>query len=62
MAYIWARMAEVSLAANDDKTFHESKIRTARYFFARLLPRCQSLIISAKSGQSALFDITEELF
>lgn len=62
MAYIWARMAEVSLAANDDKTFHESKIRTARYFFARLLPRCQSLITSAKSGQSAVFDIAEELF
>jgi alkylation response protein AidB-like acyl-CoA dehydrogenase len=62
MAYVWARMAEVSLAANDDKTFHESKIHTARYYFARLLPRCQSLIASAKSGQSAMFDIGEALF
>ncbi|MFT6920839.1 MAG: hypothetical protein ACJA2G_003492, partial [Cognaticolwellia sp.] len=62
MAYVWARMAEVSLAASDDKTFHESKVRTARYYFARLLPRTQSLIASAKSGQSAMFDIAEELF
>jgi hypothetical protein len=62
MAYVWARMAEVSLAASDDKTFHESKVRTARYYFARLLPRTQSLIASAKSGQSTMFDIAEELF
>ena len=62
MAYVWAKMAEVSLSASDDKNFHESKIRTARYYFSRLLPRCQSLITSAKSGQSALFDIDEELF
>ena len=62
MAYVWAKMAEVSLAATDDKNFHESKIRTARYYFSRLLPRCQSLIASAKSGQSALFDIDESLF
>jgi len=62
MAYIWAKMAEVSLAADKDSSFHESKVRTARYFFARLLPRCQSLISSAKSGQSALFDIDEALF
>jgi hypothetical protein len=62
MAYVWAKMAEVSLSASEDKNFHESKIRTARYYFSRLLPRCQSLITSAKSGQSALFDIDEALF
>ena len=62
MAYIWAKMAEVSFAASDDSAFHQSKIHTARYFFSRLLPRCQSLITSAKSGQSAMFDIPEELF
>ena len=62
MAYIWARMAEVSLAASEDSAFHRSKIHTARYFFSRLLPRCQSLITSAKSGQNAMFDMDEELF
>ena len=62
MAYIWAKMAEVSLAASDDSAFHQSKVHTARYFFSRLLPRCQSLITSAKSGQSAMFDIPEDLF
>ncbi|MGB1263400.1 MAG: acyl-CoA dehydrogenase C-terminal domain-containing protein [Cognaticolwellia sp.] len=61
MAYVWAKMAEVSLAG-DDSDFNESKVRTARYYFSRLLPRCQSLIASAKSGQSAMFDMAEDLF
>jgi 3-(methylsulfanyl)propanoyl-CoA dehydrogenase len=63
MAFIWAKMAEVSLekqASGDD--FHQSKIKTARYYFTRLLPRRISLIESAKSGCEVLFDIEDELF
>jgi len=62
MAYTWAKMAQVSLQADGNSSFHQSKIHTARYFFSRLLPRCQSLITAAKSGQNVLFDITEEHF
>ncbi|MBL4942370.1 MAG: acyl-CoA dehydrogenase, partial [Colwellia sp.] len=68
MAYIWARMAQVSLAqqksqqgdSGDD--FYQSKLHTARYYFTRLLPRRLSLIASAKSGCDCLFDIDDELF
>jgi len=40
MAFVWAKMAEVSFAkqATDD-SFYQSKLHTARYYFARLLPR-----------------------
>lgn len=67
MAYIWARMAQVSLtqqANNGDSgnDFYQSKLHTARYFFTRLLPRRISLIASAKSGCDCLFDIEDELF
>jgi len=71
MAYIWARMAQVSLAQKDVKEenrgdsgddFYQSKLHTARYYFTRLLPRRLSLIASAKSGCDCLFDIDDELF
>ncbi|MGL1957956.1 MAG: acyl-CoA dehydrogenase C-terminal domain-containing protein [Colwellia sp.] len=67
MAYIWARMAQVSLAhignngaSGDD--FYQSKIHTARYYFSRILPRRLSLIIAAKSGCDCMFDINDALF
>ncbi len=62
MAFVWAKMAEVSFAADEKSEFHQSKIHTARYFYARLLPRCSSLIASAKAGSEAMFDMPEHLF
>jgi alkylation response protein AidB-like acyl-CoA dehydrogenase len=67
MAYIWARMAQVSLTQKDNNgesgdDFYQSKLHTARYYFTRLLPRRISLIASAKSGCDCLFDIEDELF
>lgn len=67
MAYIWAKMADTSLtqqANNGDSgdSFYQSKLHTARYYFARLLPRRISLIASAKSGCDCLFDINDDLF
>ena len=62
MAFVWAKMAEVSFAADESSAFHQSKLHTARYFYARLLPRCNSLIASAKAGSQAMFDMSEELF
>lgn len=63
MAYIWAKMAKIALdkQESDDK-FYQSKLHTARYFFARLLPRRISLIETAKSGADVLFNIDDELF
>ena len=67
MAYVWARMAQVSLDqknSNGDSggDFYQSKLHTARYYFARLLPRRISLIASAKSGCDCMFNIDDELF
>lgn len=62
MAFVWAKMVEVALNADEGSEFHQSKVHTARYFFARLLPRCQSLISSAKAGSQAMFDMPEQLF
>ncbi|WDE04887.1 acyl-CoA dehydrogenase C-terminal domain-containing protein [Thalassomonas viridans] len=63
MAYIWARMAQESLGKLDSgDDFYQSKLHTARYYFARLLPRRISLIQAAKSGSQPLFAMDEELF
>ncbi len=63
MAFMWARMAEAALDKQDSgDDFYQSKVRTARYYFARLLPRIHSLTASAKSGCNTLFDIEDELF
>jgi hypothetical protein len=67
MAYIWARMAQVSLTQQKSNgesgdNFYQSKLHTARYYFTRLLPRRLSLIASAKSGCDCMFNIDDELF
>lgn len=63
MAYVWCKMVSVSMEnMENDREFHQSKLLTARYFFARLLPRCTSLIEVIKAGASPMFDIPEDLF
>ncbi len=62
MAFVWAKMAEVALEKQGSDDFYQAKIKTARYYFTRLLPRRFSLIASAKSGSDTLFDIDDELF
>ena len=63
MAYVWTKMAEVALTKQtSDDQFYQSKIHTARYYFARLLPRRHSLIATIKSGAEPMFAINDELF
>jgi len=67
MAFVWAKMAQVSLLQQQNNgesgaDFYQSKLHTARYFFARVLPRRLSLIASAKSGSDCLFAINDDLF
>jgi hypothetical protein len=68
MAFVWAKMAGVSLlqlghsSSELGNDFYQSKVLTARYYFARLLPRRLSLITTIKSGGESLFAISDELF
>jgi alkylation response protein AidB-like acyl-CoA dehydrogenase len=63
MAFVWAKMAETSLTQESSgDEFYTSKIKTARYYFARLLPRRLSLIASIKAGCDTLFDFDESMF
>jgi len=59
-AYLWAKMAQVALAQSGD--FYASKLATARFYFARLLPRIHSLAETAKAGSGVLYALDEALF
>jgi alkylation response protein AidB-like acyl-CoA dehydrogenase len=62
-AYFWARMAHVSLArASTGEAFYTSKLATARFYFARLLPEVEASFRCVSSGASTLFELDAEAF
>ncbi|MBM3109980.1 acyl-CoA dehydrogenase C-terminal domain-containing protein [Pseudomonas arcuscaelestis] len=54
-AYMWALMARAALGKVDQDEFYASKLGTARFYFARLLPRIHSLSASVKAGSESLY-------
>jgi len=62
-AYFFARMAKIALEkqASGDK-FYIAKLATARFYFAKLLPEVETLMITAKAGLKPLVEMDEALF
>jgi butyryl-CoA dehydrogenase len=61
-AYFFARMAKIALEKQDSgDNFYKSKLATARFYFARLLPETAMLIRQARSGAANLMSIEAEL-
>ncbi|MBH3339598.1 acyl-CoA dehydrogenase C-terminal domain-containing protein [Pseudomonas mendocina] len=54
-AYMWALMARAALGKETQDEFYASKLGTARFYFARLLPRIHSLSASVKAGSESLY-------
>ncbi|RQO34865.1 acyl-CoA dehydrogenase [Herminiimonas sp. KBW02] len=62
-AYFFAQMAKIALAKQDDgDPFYKSKLATARFYFARLLPETAMLIRQARAGSASLMALDAELF
>lgn len=64
LAYFWARAA---LVANEksggaDAAFYDAKIKTAQFYFQRLLPRTRGLVASIKSGANNLMAMEVDQF
>ncbi|MNZ66420.1 Acyl-CoA dehydrogenase [compost metagenome] len=59
-AYLWARMAAAALGREGD--FYTAKLATARFYFARLLPRIHSLSAAVRAGSAPLYGLDEALF
>ncbi len=62
-SYFFARMAKIALEkqASGDK-FYIAKLATARFYFAKLLPEVETLMITAKAGLKPLVEMDEALF
>jgi len=62
-SYFFAQMAKIALEKKDSgDRFYESKLATARFYFARLYPETAMLIRQARSGASNLLDLDADLF
>ncbi|MBS4151405.1 acyl-CoA dehydrogenase C-terminal domain-containing protein [Pseudomonadota bacterium DY0742] len=53
-AFIWALMAKAAMGREGDD-FYQGKLATARFYFARLLPRIHSLTASVRAGSESLY-------
>jgi hypothetical protein len=66
LAYFWAdiaRLAAEKLAAGTtEAAFYEAKIQTAKFYFARILPRTRTHVATMLSGANNLMDMPEENF
>lgn len=66
LAYFWARMAVLArqkiAAADGDTSFYEAKLHTARFYFARLLPRTLTYKQTMLSGADNLMQMPEAMF
>lgn len=66
LAWFWAQAAVVATekvaADNDDTGFYAAKLSTARFYFARILPRTRSLKATMMSGTENLLELDAEHF
>ena len=66
LAFMWCRMVKVSLeklANNEgDKAFHESKLKTARFFMERVLPETESRFKMLQAGAKSMMNVAEAEF
>ncbi|NMP30924.1 acyl-CoA dehydrogenase [Thalassotalea sp. M1531] len=66
LAYFWAKMAKVAFdklaEGTDEKAFYEAKIKTARFYFARILPRIHGHAACIENGADSMMAHDEEEF
>lgn len=66
LAYFWATMADTAYTAlkngSTEIDFYESKIKTARFYFERILPRVRTHKLVMMSGASNLMDMEDDQF
>ncbi|MEW6982151.1 acyl-CoA dehydrogenase C-terminal domain-containing protein [Colwelliaceae bacterium 6471] len=66
LAYFWAKMAKVAqnkLAESDeDKAFYQAKIKTAQFYFQRILPRAKGHAACIENGGESMMALEEQDF
>ena len=66
LAYLWMKaavVAEGKLAdGSSEQDFYNAKLKTARFYFERLLPRAQQHVVTLMSGSKNLMELDENSF
>ncbi len=66
LGYLWAMAAQKAQQALDegrgDSAFYTAKIRTANFYFARILPRTAGLAETIKAGAASLMEMDDDAF
>ena len=62
LAYWWARSVAAANASDHSDSFKQSKLETARFYFARILPRTLAHAAAIESGASPLMAMDAERF
>ncbi|MEW6996876.1 acyl-CoA dehydrogenase C-terminal domain-containing protein [Colwelliaceae bacterium BS250] len=66
MAYFWAMMAQKAneklTSGEGDKEFYQAKVKTAEFYFERILPRTKALSRTMMQDPKSLMQMTESMF
>ena len=66
LGFMWAQIAKVAnekiAEANGDAGFYENKLKTARFFIARMLPDTSSLLSKVTSGAETMMALDADAF
>ncbi|MFT6915369.1 MAG: alkylation response protein AidB-like acyl-CoA dehydrogenase [Motiliproteus sp.] len=66
LAYFWARSAQVAqqklAEGSSEAAFYNAKLATANFYFARILPRTRTLVVTMTSGADNLMALAEDDF
>jgi butyryl-CoA dehydrogenase len=61
LAFIWARMARIGLLERDgeEALFYDAKVRTARFFMQRILPRSEAHYRAIQAGGDCMMEFDD---
>lgn len=60
--YLWLRMAKVAETKPELGAFSTGKVKTAKFYFAKLFPRVQTHVAAIDAGADSLFEFEQDEF
>ena len=66
VGYCFAKSAKIAVArlaeGGEDSAFYDAKLKTAAFYFDRILPQATACFLAIKSGKASMMALGEEAF